>query len=200
MVLIHLKKIGAVNNKIVGVQSDEELRDRLRDCRPKYLLIEGSFYREATPGELWRLMEKYLGLRIFVFGFHEYPDHYLKCFLRTGVDGYLDMRQGDDDFNKDLKCALTGETVIPRQFDRMAFDAVMPTRSNNLTCRDMEIVHLIIEGLENDEIAKALCLKEQSVKNRRRAIYDKLHVTNTVGLLKQTIRKGLVGIEEFLAS
>ena len=200
IIMIHLKEIGAGNNKIVGVQNDEELQKELCKWRPRYLLIEGSFYREATPDEIWRLMKKYMSLRIFVFGFHEYPEHFLKCILRTGVDGYLDMRQGGSDFNKDLKCALTGQMVIPHQLSGMSFDCIMPANTNNLTFRDMEIVHLIIAGLENSEIGDALHLKEQSVKNRRAAIYAKLQVTNTVGLLKQIIRRGLIDVDEFLAS
>ena len=200
IIITRLKEIGAVNSKIVGVHSDEELQDGLCKCRPNYLLIEGSFYRGATPVQLWQFLKKYMSLRIFVFGFHEYSEHYLKSFLRTGVDGYLDMRQDKCGFNKDLKCALTGKTVIPHQFAGMTFDCVMPAHSNNLTFRDMEIVHLILEDLENKEIAKVLHLNEQSVKNRRRAIYDKLQVTSIVGLLKQTFRKRLIGLEEFLAS
>jgi DNA-binding NarL/FixJ family response regulator len=184
-------------NCTVGVLNDEELKKNLNKNKVRYLLIEGSFYREATPDELFRLLKKYLSLRIYVFDYHEYPDYFLKSLLRIGVEGFLDLRQGKDGFMKDLKNALAGQLPVPKQFTGMSFD-YPPMEVCNLTDRDMEIVHLIIYGYENREIADSLNLKLQSVKNRRRAIYDKLHVTNTVDFLRQIIIKGVIDLEEFL--
>ena len=64
------------------------------------------------------------------------------------------------------------------------------------TSRDMEIIHLTFEELGNKEIAETLDIKVQTVRNYRAAIYRKLQVNNTVGLIKTLVEKGVVTIEK----
>jgi len=57
---------------------------------------------------------------------------------------------------------------------------------------------LILQEKDNNAIAAALDLAPQTVKNRRMGIYEKLHVKNSVGLVKEVLGRGLMTVEEFL--
>ena len=60
------------------------------------------------------------------------------------------------------------------------------TRSMNpnlhLTAREREVVREIVAGRKNGEIAVALGIKEQAVKNVLSVVYQKCHVRNRLEL------------------
>jgi DNA-binding NarL/FixJ family response regulator len=50
-------------------------------------------------------------------------------------------------------------------------------RSSGLTDREIEVLHLVADGLSNAEIAERLVLSERTVHAHLRSIYDKLGVS-----------------------
>ena len=189
-----IEDIGA-GNEVITAQDDFELKNSLMTYEPEYLLIEGCFYHEATPQEVLKIIKRYDSLRVIIFGLQEYSDNYLITLFRSGVDGYLNIRKGRVSFYKELKEALAGYRVIPQQFEGMVFD--MPNKQPKMTSKDMKVAHLIIDDeLENKQIAAVLNVKEQTIKNRRTAMYEKLQVKNAIGLLKQLVRMGLMDSNE----
>lgn len=59
-----------------------------------------------------------------------------------------------------------------------------------LSAREREIVRMVARGLSNAEIAGALCLNVQTVKNRLCEIYLKLQVKNRTELAVRLLRDG----------
>jgi two-component system, NarL family, nitrate/nitrite response regulator NarL len=66
----------------------------------------------------------------------------------------------------------------------------------HLTRREREIVHLVVEGCSNKEIAGLLRLQCQTVKNQLSLIYDKLGVSTRVQLAVYAVRHGLDGLDD----
>jgi DNA-binding NarL/FixJ family response regulator len=61
-----------------------------------------------------------------------------------------------------------------------------------LTHQEMTIVRMIASGLRNKEIADKLHISEGTVKVHLHNIYEKLHVTSRLALLRYAQEKGLV--------
>lgn len=59
-----------------------------------------------------------------------------------------------------------------------------------LTAREREIVQLVAQGFRNRDIAEALGLSEQTVKNNLRVIFEKLGVYDRLSLAFYSLRKG----------
>lgn len=59
-----------------------------------------------------------------------------------------------------------------------------------LTAREREITRLVSQGWRNKEIAGALDISEQTVKNNLRQVFDKVGVSDRVSLALYSIRKG----------
>ena len=193
-----IKRMGEIEirNKTYTAISHDELWEALRKHKPNYLLIEGTFYREATPIELSSIAKKYKKLKIVAYGFNESTEKYLKRLFAVGILVYLDVRKGRAAFKKELKSVLSEKKLNVPQLSMLDKNTADYLDSANLTRRDMEIIHLIFEELGNKEIAETLDIKVQTVRNYRSAIYRKLQVNNTVGLIKTLVEKGVVTIDE----
>jgi two-component system nitrate/nitrite response regulator NarL len=60
-----------------------------------------------------------------------------------------------------------------------------------LTGREREVVALICEGLKNKQIGERLFISEITVRHHLTSIFDKLGVTDRVGLVIYAYRRGL---------
>ena len=65
---------------------------------------------------------------------------------------------------------------------------------NILTNREREVLQLIAEGHTNKDIAHVLKLSVKTVDVHRSHIMDKLHIHDITGLVKYSIRKGLIKV------
>lgn len=63
-------------------------------------------------------------------------------------------------------------------------------RMEELTSRESEIVHLIVDGLSSKEIAEQLFISVRTVDNHRARIMDKMGARNTVEVVKIAIFTG----------
>jgi len=64
-----------------------------------------------------------------------------------------------------------------------------PTR---LTLREMQLMALMVDGLDNFNIANALCISENSVEWHLKNIYKKLGVKNRTAAVVKSLKLGLV--------
>jgi DNA-binding NarL/FixJ family response regulator len=60
-----------------------------------------------------------------------------------------------------------------------------------ITKRESAILHMVINGAHNKEIASALFISEGTVKVHLHNIYEKLGVNSRLGLVKYAQTKGL---------
>jgi len=73
---------------------------------------------------------------------------------------------------------------------QMTEGAKKPTPRPNLTSRQVEILRLIVDGLQTKEIATRLGISPKSVEFHRTRLYAAIDVTNVVGAVKFAIREG----------
>jgi two-component system, NarL family, response regulator LiaR len=66
--------------------------------------------------------------------------------------------------------------------------------SPGLTSREMEVLRLLAQGLDNEAIAQALTLTMRTVQNHVSSIYGKLEVASRAEAILYAIRRGWVEI------
>ncbi len=73
----------------------------------------------------------------------------------------------------------------------------IPANGADLTPREQDVLDLIVQGLENSEIAGALYLSEHTIKNHVSNIIAKLHVTNRVQAAVKAVRRKAIDRNTF---
>ena len=69
---------------------------------------------------------------------------------------------------------------------------VVPRPGPALTQRERQVLELLARGDANKEIARALGISENTVKNHLRNILEKLHLQNRVQAVMYALREGLI--------
>jgi DNA-binding NarL/FixJ family response regulator len=72
------------------------------------------------------------------------------------------------------------------------FLTVSPDLFEQLTKREIEILHLLAEGLSNKEIAYRLSISEKTVKNHLSSIFSKLQVNDRMQALIYAYKHNLI--------
>ena len=68
----------------------------------------------------------------------------------------------------------------------------MTGKKNKLSPRELEVLHCIVEGLTDEEIASRLSISKDTVNTHRRRLKEKLEATNVASMVAHAFRKGYV--------
>ena len=67
-------------------------------------------------------------------------------------------------------------------------------KSSHLTATEINILKLIVSGLSNKEIAQLLHRSPRTIENHRAHLMKKLNVDNSIELIRQAVKMGLVDL------
>lgn len=110
-------------------------------------------------------------------------DEYIARALHLGAKGYL-IKQNVTDIAPAVRAVATGQNVLGDEVVGR-FSRVPDTRAATasfaklgLTDREIQVVELVAQGLDNHEIAAQLFMGEGTVRNHISAILQKLQLKN----------------------
>jgi DNA-binding NarL/FixJ family response regulator len=117
---------------------------------------------------------------------------YVRTCLEAGVRGYILKNALDLEMVDAVKQVAAGKMVLDQRLGSIAQPAGQPPPQ--LTTRELEVLHLIVHGKSNKEIAVVLSLSANTVAVHRANIMQTLGIHNTAELVVYAIRQGLVSI------
>ena len=102
--------------------------------------------------------------------------------LEAGASGYLLKTSSASEIAEAIRRTYSGEEIIEEEVSKkMKEDELSGDRRNlhqDLTNREMEVLHLIADGLSNQEIADKLFITLKTVKTHVSNILSKLEVSD----------------------
>jgi DNA-binding NarL/FixJ family response regulator len=134
-----------------------------------------------------------------IIAFSSFDDtRYVKQVLRSGAKGYLLKNADKETIVQAVEKVAYGEEYIDAAIQKILLQESLTGQRRSifeipLTKREKEIVELIAAGKSNQEIADALFISLRTVETHRLNVYQKLDVKNTAGLIKEAVKRGLVG-------
>jgi two-component system NarL family response regulator len=123
--------------------------------------------------------------------------------IRGGASGYLLKSLETGPFLKYLDGVMNGEAAIARELSAILWREVAsqdhanlvirnPSDEVELTARQIEILQLVAQGLQNKEIAEILCVSEHTIKYHMSEILQRLRVKNRDHAVAYALNKGLI--------
>ncbi|MCL6636959.1 MAG: response regulator transcription factor, partial [Alicyclobacillus sp.] len=117
--------------------------------------------------------------------------------VKAGASGYVLKNASPQQVLESVKRVSAGEPVIPGNLamqiiSEFSKPAEKPVRQqvDALTEREIEVLRYLSVGATNKDIAAALYISENTVRNHVRNILEKLHLSNRVQAAAYAIREG----------
>ena len=122
--------------------------------------------------------------------------------VKNGASGYLLKDSSIDEVAQAVRVVADGQSLISPsmaiklldEFKQMSRSDRAQVPSPRLTDRELEVLKLVAQGLNNREIAKRLFISENTVKNHVRNILEKLQLHSRMEAVMYAVREKLLDI------
>lgn len=134
--------------------------------------------------------------------------------ILSDVHGYLDISMSKESFILAINNIIEGKYYFHHFLSKDLIDGYLDVlnrskfgRSKNdyvdkknpkvpytITKRELEIVHLIVDGMNNEQMAEALQVSEKTIKNHLSSIFKKLNVNSRTQVAVIAIKEGWVSL------
>ncbi len=188
--------------EVVGEASDgEEAVERARELMPDIILMDISMPRMNGLEATRRIKQILPYVRILMLTASD-EDRDLVEAIKGGAQGYLLKKIEPRMLTDALRGVMRGEAPLSRVMagrllaefaKKLQPGGSGPRPETELSSRETEILSLLSQGMSNKQIAAALTLAENTVRNHLRNILAKLHLENRVQAAIFAHRHGLAG-------
>lgn len=138
------------------------------------------------------LRARQFNVRILVLSMYDDAQFVIRA-LKTGANGYLLKHAMDEELFRAIDTVLNGETFVSELINSHALHE-LSLSDDDLTPRELEVLHLIADGMSNPEIASLLNISPNTVTRHRANLMQKLNVHNRVELIHTAFSRGLITI------
>jgi DNA-binding NarL/FixJ family response regulator len=191
------KLLGEHDLEVVGqAASAEEALKTVRRLAPDVVVMDLSLPRMSGLEATRRLALDAPTTRVLVLTISDDEVDVTKAIL-AGASGYLLKDASIEEIVAGVRAAAAGEALISPKVATTLLDQIRNTTATTdsvveLSDREVEVMRLVAEGRDNAEIAGALFISPQTVKNHISNILAKLQMDNRIQAAVYAVRSGLV--------
>lgn len=133
-----------------------------------------------------------------VIAFTSFDDtNFIKQLMRAGAGGYVLKNADQETLTKAIELVYAGEEYLDESIKKSLLSESLlgrrrPMFEIPLTKRELEILKLIAEENSNQQISEKLFISQRTVETHRLNLSQKLGAKNTVSLVREAIRRGLI--------
>jgi len=177
---------------VVGEAGDGAEAVRLAEqLRPQVIVMDCALPGMSGLDATRRILQKFPNTAILMLSMHS-EDTWVHQAMAAGARGYILKSAVDMELVTAIRRVVAGEVVLDPQLSRAT--TLKGEGKSGLTVRELEVLHLIVAGKSNKEIAADLDLSANTVAVHRANIMDALGIHKTADLVVYAIRSGLVNI------
>ena len=144
-----------------------------------------------------RLTKELENVRILVLTMHA-EEEYVMHVVRAGAAGFLLKDSASAELLAAVRALGNGRGYFGTHASKVLAQQVQKPHApledpyRDLTSREREVFHLIVEGMTTKEIARQLGTSTKTAENHRFRVLDKLGARNTAELIRYAARHGLM--------
>ncbi len=185
--------------EVKDAENGKELLTMIRFSPPHVAIVDLQMPVMDGVATSENILRKYPNVKIIILTMHD-SEKYILHMMEMGVHAFLLKNTEPDElerainavcekdfYHNDLVAGVLRKSLqAGRAPERPAF------RNSELTEREKEIIRLVCQELTIKEIGNRLSLSENTVRNHKANIMEKLGVNNAVGLVKYAYESGLL--------
>lgn len=202
IIRIGLKSLiaGTPDMQLVGEATDgEEAVVMARKLKPDVIIMDLLMPRKDGVAAITEIRKKNHEARILVFTSFS-DDKNVFPSLKAGASGYLLKDCSPEELVQAIKDVYQGKSslhpvIVQRVLQELHQPADLPTTDEPLSEREVGVLKYVARGMPNQEIARALGIKEGTVRIHVGNILNKLKLTNRTQAALYALRKGLAQLE-----
>jgi two-component system, NarL family, response regulator NreC len=171
---------------------------KLNDLQPDIILCDIAMPNVNGFEYIKKIKQQYPQLKIAVLTMYK-EESYISQAIQVGVDGYFHKDVSEQNLTEGIQKICSGEKYYSQEISQVVINRLL-NKSGEYTInpvdllspREIEVIRLLYDGLNNREIAEKLFISPKTVDNHRANILQKLDLKNNVQLVKFAIEHKLV--------
>lgn len=122
--------------------------------------------------------------------------------IKAGALGYHLKDSGPEELVQAIRQVFRGESslhplIARKVLQELSQPSTQPKTPDPLTQREVEVLRLVAQGLDNRKIAETLVISEATVRTHVSNILGKLHLASRTQAALYALREGLTSLDEF---
>ncbi|MGB3691737.1 MAG: response regulator transcription factor [Spirulinaceae cyanobacterium] len=192
---------GSLQFNIIGEAATVEQAVKLTiQQNPALILLDLELAQGSGIQALLRLRELSYKGRVLVLSAHQEDEWVFKA-MQAGAKGYVFKDHLASQLCEAISTVMRDEVYLApevatsffRMFHFYAGNSFKTASNLNLTEREQEVLHWLVQGSSNDQIARNLHVTVATVKAHLTSIFDKLSVRSRTQAIIKALKLGLVG-------
>jgi DNA-binding NarL/FixJ family response regulator len=144
-----------------------------------------------------KAIAKIPGLKVIALTMFK-EDAYIQSMIEAGVKGFLIKNIRKEVLDRALQAVYNGKTYYSEELWDYFTKAVSGDEKKedkpSITKRELEVLGLLAEGLNNKEIGDRLFVSERTIVGHKSNLMAKTNTKNTLALLTYAIKNGLINL------
>ena len=184
------------NVEIVGeASSGDQLLESLATTDVDVILLDLRMPGLSGLDVLDAMQQENMTTRVIVLSMHDDPS-FVKRAIELGASGYLLKSVGKEELLRALDIVAGGGSYVQGEITApLIAHIVEPSKAasvSNLSSRDIKMLEMLAQGLDNRAMAKLLEMSEASIKAQLRTVYARLEVTRRSEAVAVALRLGII--------
>ena len=197
--------LSGVNDiEVVGEASDgNEALIKTEKLNPHIIIMDISMPEMSGIEVTKTITQNFPLIKVLILSMFTEEDFIMNA-IAVGIKGYLPKNTTREELLKAIRTIYNGKEyygdlisqIILKSYISNAQKKNIPEGKdiNCLSLREIEILKLIVEGLNNQEIADKLFISIRTVESHKSHIMQKLELKTTVDMVKFAIKNNLVSL------
>jgi DNA-binding NarL/FixJ family response regulator len=196
--------------QVVAEATDgQEALHLISELRPDLVLLDVAMPVMDGFEVLQRTVKEFPDVRVIILSVNE-TEEYANHALGNGARGYLSKTAAHTELDETIKTVMRGDIYLSPHIakkifldrlgestaDRLGESTAARPSLEVLTPRQREVLRLIAEGHSSKDIALTLNISVKTVETHRSQLMDRLNIHDIAGLVRYSIRMGLVNIDD----
>ncbi|MBE0618421.1 MAG: response regulator transcription factor [Proteobacteria bacterium] len=177
--------------EVVGAASDGlEAVVLAEKHRPDVVLMDLAMPNLDGVSATGLIHERLPSAKVLMLSLHDAPTQVDKA-MKAGISGYVLKDVDLEELVRIIKAVYRGQEIHSPFLADQKLHAAQDRRRYGLSSRELQVLRLLVQGLNNAEIAEDLCVSEQTVKKELVSLFEKLGVKNRTQAAVKGVQLGL---------